>query len=1066
MDQLEFNLDAEGTLGIANIALHDYIENMKRRFGADFYIELSDNGLPGQKQLIDDLVTVSKHYGLPIVATADVHYIKKDQSETHGLLTAIKNSLTRTDIRNRNRDVRFHFTDNEEMQTLFSQWPEALHNSIEIAKKCSFIDIEMNRFYLPKFDLGLGETADESLIRLSKEGLEERLKALAPLYGESLNEEKIKEYHNRLEFELKVITGMGFPGYFLIVQDFINWAKKHDIPVGPGRGSGAGSLVAYALKITDLDPLPYNLIFERFLNPDRISMPDFDVDFCQWRREEVIHYVTEKYGSENVAQIVTFGKLMAKGAIKSVGRALNLGYNRIDRFTKLFPDVLNISLSDALEQEPKLRDEMEKDSSLKEVVDYAFQIEGLTSHTSVHAAGVVISDGPMTDYVPVFTTDGENFVTQYEMKKAEKVGLVKFDFLGLKTLTVIHKAVEIVHLLGHKDFDIANIAMDEEKVFQFISSGATCGIFQLESSGMTALVKKLKPSCFEDIIALVALFRPGPLGSGMVDDFVERKHGRQEITYPHPDLEPILKETYGMILYQEQVQKIAAVLANYTLGEADILRRAMGKKDADEMERQKNRFLTGAQENNIEAALAAEIFDLMAEFAKYGFNKSHSAAYGLVSYQTAFLKTFYPEAYMAAIMTCDLDNTSKIVRYIEDCHNMGFSILAPDINRNNLEFTTDKPKQIEFGLAAIKGIGESVLTPIIEEREKNGPYKGLTDLALRVDLGKVGKKTLELLIQVGALDKFGYSRKQIFALVKDIVTFSSKHFESKHQGQRTLFDLVENEEESTTDKGAPWDELKKEALIKGKAFDLEGLYQERKLLGVFLSGHPLDFYQTDLKSLGSAKIADFAKIADQNSNKGRDGKTAIGIIALLSNYNERRTQKGTLMGSFKLEQLDASIEGVMFEKALEQTNRPPIDSIVMAYGIVDYNFDKTMIRFTLNRITPLEEVRQERVKAITFEIPADIYANQREVLERKVAHLKSIVDEANGPTPYRIKLRYKNTDVLISPQSETGVELSDNLLSKLREISYNHIETEYSLATLGLDSSIEQQQQNIGASQA
>lgn len=1022
-------------LDLVHSALAETVRKMRSRFGEEnIYVELCDNNIPGQEQERVDLAAAAKHFGLPIVATGNVYYLNPDDGDTHALLTAIKNSYTATDIRGRLKNVKFHLASDDEMATAFAAWPEAITNALKIAEACSSLKIEMGKYYLPKFETGRAENSDEALARLSREGLEERLTQLSPLYGPTFTEEKKGEYRTRLEYELSVIIRMGFPGYFLIVQDFINWAKERDIPVGPGRGSGAGSLVAYSLRITDLDPIPYTLLFERFLNPDRISMPDFDVDFCQWRRDEVIKYVTEKYGATNVAQITTFGKLMAKGAVKSVGRALNLGYNRVDRFTKLFPDVLNITLTDALAQEPKLTAEIAKDDALKEVMDYAFKVEGLTSHTSVHAAGIVISDGPMTDYVPVYTTDGTNLITQYEMKKAEKVGLVKFDFLGLKTLTVIRKAVALIHQGPHKDFTIAGIPLDDKRVYNFTSSGATCGLFQLESLGMTKLVMKLKPSCFEDIIALVALFRPGPLGSGMVDDFVERKHGRQEITYQHPDLEPILCDTYGMILYQEQVQKIAAILANYTLGEADLLRRAMGKKDPKEMEKQKSRFLSGASENNIDPKIAGEIFELMAEFANYGFNKSHSAAYGLVSYQTAYLKTHFAEEFMAAIMTCDLDNTAKITRYVEDCQRMGFKIFPPNINSSLLDFSVPARKHIGFGLAAIKGIGDAVLRPLLRERDLNGPFKNLADLCLRVDLGKIGKKTLELLTQAGALDDFCFPRKQLLSLLKDAVDYSSKHFEAKSQGQRSLFDFDQPEDSSTAE-GISWVQPQSAVQV---LFDNDDLFTERKLLGAFLSGHPLDLYAADIESLRSAKISDFPKIAD-SIQKHKRGRSETAIVALLTNSNERRTKSGNLMASFRLEQPGSSIEGVMFEKTLKNQLIPPHDTPVVAYGIVDRSFDGSMLRFTLNRLVPLEEARQQRVKSLLVRIEHYDDSPHSAKIAAGVSQLKRLIADRPGPTPFRIHLTLNDAEVLIDPTGGSGVELTDQLLFEMRKLPFNKV---------------------------
>lgn len=655
-------------------SLTRHVDCMKKSFGENgYYIELIDNNLSVQKKIIGDLVEVARFFSLPIVASADAHYLTREDAEAHAVLTGVKNDLSMSDLRGRNTQAQFHLLDNNEMLTKYGDYPDSLKNQSVIINSCN-VELTFGTYFLPKFETTGEESIDEALIRFSKEGLKERLVYLRKLYGSELNEEKEKLYWQRLDYELDVIIKMGFPGYFLIVQDFINWAKGNDIPVGPGRGSGAGSLVAYALRITDLDPLRFNLIFERFLNPERVSMPDFDVDFCQDRRDEVIQYVTQRYGEDNVAQITTFGKMKAKAAIRDVGRVLELGYSRVDKIAKLIPNELDIKLQEALDREPRIQEEAKRDERIENLIKLALKLEGMSRHTSVHAAGVVISEGGMENYVPVYKGDEGMLITQYEMKNAEKVGLVKFDFLGLKTLTVIKKAVDLIKKSKDPNLDIDLIDLEKKQVYDLISLAHSVGIFQLESTGMQALLKKLKPSRFEDIIAVVALFRPGPLGSGMVDDFIERKHGRQEIKYPHPSLSEILEDTYGIILYQEQVQKIAATLASYSLGEADLLRRAMGKKKPEEMAKQKVRFISGCKGNQVDESIAEELFELMAKFAAYGFNKSHSAAYGLVSYQTAYLKAFYPEEFMAAIMTCDLDNTDKLVRYIEECKRMKFKI--------------------------------------------------------------------------------------------------------------------------------------------------------------------------------------------------------------------------------------------------------------------------------------------------------------------------------------------------------------------------------------------------------
>lgn len=1037
--RLCFDKSHSEKLQLAITALEAHIEAIHNMVGKEnYYIELTSNNMPGQQDHNEDLVQVADYYNMSIVAAADAYYLEKDFAQTHALTVAIKNGLTETDIRNRILGTEFHVFDSQEFVDKFAQYPQAVSNTLEIAKKCSDIEIEMGTYYLPTFELGTGESETEGLKRIAKEGLTKRLTTLADLYGENLTENRVKEYWERLDYELGVIIKMGFAGYFLIVQDFIDWAKKQNIPVGPGRGSGAGSLVAYALTITDIDPLPYDLIFERFLNPERVSMPDFDIDFCQWRREEVIQYVTKRYGRENVAQITTYGKLMAKGAVKSVGRAMGMGFLRVDNFTKLFPDELNITLQEALDKEPKLHEEMAKDDSIKQAVSEALKIEGLYSHTSVHAAGVIISDGPMSNYVPVYTVDGEVLITQYEMKKSEAVGLVKFDFLGLKTLTVVQKAVELVNDQKNADFKIEQIPLDDKNVYDMISTGNTVGIFQCESTGMMQLIKKLKPDCFEDIIALVALFRPGPLGSGMVDDFVERKHGRQAISYTHPSLEPILNNTMGLVLYQEQVQRIAVVLASYTLGEADLLRRAMGKKIAEEMEKQKTRFLLGATKNGIDEEISEAIFDNMAEFAKYGFNKSHSAAYGLVSYQTAYLKTHYTEQFMAAIMTCDLDNTKKVVRYIEDCQRMGIKILPPRLNHSSLEFDIPEEKGIiGFGLSAIKGMGEASLAPLIAERDENGPYKGLKDLARRVNLNKVGKKTMELLSQVGALDDFEYTRSDLVVMMKEVVAYSLNIHEAKNQGQRSIFELTAPaSDESDLHGPAPWEDKYEKISHDRRPYDLDGLITEKKLIGVYLTGHPIEFFQSEKSLFSNARIAGLRSLVEQNGK----GKKPVSLVCFLTEQFQRRAKNGKLIASLKLDDGTATIEAVMFEKDIEAHCIPSSNTAVFVSGFADMGFDGQRLRLTAERIYPLSSIRAERVGELHININSNYEAIKKENDQyfKKLTDLCTHLKASTGPTNVFLGLDYPQTKVRYK-NADLSAELSDEFLDGINSLGLENI---------------------------
>ncbi|NRA64973.1 MAG: DNA polymerase III subunit alpha [Pseudobacteriovorax sp.] len=1013
-------------------ALHEHVQFMKRVFApGHYFIEITDNNLPIQKALLPVLVECAKYFELPLIATSDCHYLERDDTEAHAVLTAVKNDLKISDISQRNKEAEFHFFDNEEMLAKYGQWPESIANIANIVDQCH-INFEFGEYFLPTFDVPENESETDALIRFSKEGLEERLVHLRKLYGKELDEEREKVYWERLDYELNVIKKMGFPGYFLIVQDFINWAKDNDIPVGPGRGSGAGSLVAYALKITDLDPLKFNLIFERFLNPERISMPDFDVDFCQERRDEVIQYVTKKYGEDNVAQITTFGKMKAKAALRDVGRVLELGYGRVDRIAKLIPNELDIKLQEALDKEPRIYQEAKRDDMVQKMIELGLKLEGLSRHTSVHAAGVVISEGGMENYVPVYKSEDGALITQYEMKNAEKVGLVKFDFLGLKTLTVIQKAVKLIQVEKDPNFNIETIDLESKPVYDLISSAASIGIFQLESTGMQALLSKLKPSRFEDIIAVVALFRPGPLGSGMVDDFIERKHGRQEIVYTHPNLESILDDTYGIILYQEQVQKIAASLASYSLGEADLLRRAMGKKKPEEMAKQKVRFISGCEKNKVDGAIAEELFELMAKFAAYGFNKSHSAAYGLVSYQTAFLKTYYPEEFMAAIMTCDLDNTDKIVRYIEECRRMKFKIFPPDINRSKLEFDVPGKKSVGYGLAAIKGVGGSSLEAIVKERQTNGPYASLTDFAKRINLARIGKKTIELLVQAGALDSFSKSRDALVAVIPEMVKFSDSHHSNKSQGQMLLFEDDDVEDNMVDIASFEQKILESESQLS----QLEWLLSERKNLGVFLSGHPIDLYENDSKRFGQLKIKDIPT---------KVGSKDILIVAFLSGVSERLTKTNKKMAYIQLEDETGSWETVMFEKDIPD-EWPQTNTVVQAKGSISKSYDGTSINFKLEQIFPLEEIRREMVRSATIDIHTgkvqDLSKKDIDEQKKRIKRVAEILKRYPGKTPVRFHLNYANVKVRIKAE-DTGIDLCDGCYQKIRDLNKENIYIHY-----------------------
>ena len=1001
-------------------SIHQYVGT------GNYYVELIDNHLPAQKQLILDLVQIARHFDLPLVCSADAKYLEPTFTKAHCVFVAIKAGVTFKDLRRRNKHARFHLLNNEEIQETYGAWPEAIANTVKIADQCD-VKFEFGKYYLPKFSLPDNMSEADFLAKIAAEMLESRLVQLAKLYGPKFDGAAQEKYRERLRYEVSVIQKMGFPGYFLIVQDFINWAKNQGIPVGPGRGSGAGSLVAYSLRITDLDPLRFNLLFERFLNPERISMPDFDVDFCQDRRGEVIDYVTEKYGKDNVAQIATFGKMKAKLAVRDVARVMEMSYGRADKIAKLIPakvpndkgEEVEATIPLAMKAEPRLQEEADRDATVSEVLQITADLEGLNRQTGTHAAGVVMSDGPMTDYVPVFTTEEGGLITQYEMKNAEKVGLVKFDFLGLKTLTVIDHAVKLIHRQRDPAFEIESIDLEDSKVYKDISAAHTVGVFQLEGEGMMNLVLKLQPSCFEDIIALVALFRPGPLGSGMVDDFVERKHGRQEIQYPLPQLEGILKETYGVILYQEQVQKTAVVLANYTPGEADLLRRAMGKKIKSEMDAQKLRFLQGAEENKLDPQKAGDIFDLMAKFAEYGFNKSHSAAYGLVAYQTAFLKTHFRDLFMAAIMTCDLDRTDKVVRYAEDCVRMKMKVLPPDINFSELNFAVPETDTIRWGLAAIKGIGPQSVAPLVENREKNGPYKSLADMAKRVNLhAGVGKKTLELLIKTGALDFLGLPREHLLGIIGDVVKYSETIHADRKKGQRSLFDAAE--EEGTIDAeehGIPPSWIGQAG--KKIPLTLEALEEERKLIGIYMSGHPIEFYADDMRRFSKCTLS---QVADHV------GKQGMYMVVLLQDVQERLSKAGKKICYITLEDKTGRVEAMMFEK-----NIPPAFPVrgtpVCVHATMRKLPDGTFTRLAIERILTLEEVRQQSIKQITVTVDTRKGASALEHTEA-LKSLHHVIQNRGGPAKLRLEVIYPGATVALD--TDRGIELSDRLIRQLK----------------------------------
>jgi DNA polymerase-3 subunit alpha len=797
-----------------------------------FYIEIQNNGVEDQLLLNGRLMEIGHQFSLPIVATNDCHYLHRRDAKAHEVLLCIQTGKTLNDSdRMRFSSDEFYFRSPQEMTDLFKDHPEAIANALEIAEQCN-LELKFDEKHIPRISVPPGESLDTHLERLAREGLERRF---SPYQNEEGFKERSSRYRARLEEELKIIKSMGYSGYFLIVADFINFAKERRIPVGPGRGSAAGSLVAYALNITDLDPIEYDLIFERFLNPGRkTSMPDVDVDFCMEGRNDVIQYVMDKYGKENVAQIITFGKMQARAVIRDVGRVMGIPYAEVDRIAKLIPNMpLNITLDQSLDQEPKLKEMIERDPKVESLFNIAKSLEGLTRHASTHAAGVVISNKSLMEYLPLYRGQNGEVMTQYPMKEVEAIGLVKFDFLGLKTLTVVNHAIQLIEKDRGLKIGLSQVPLDDPQVFALLSSGSTLGIFQLESSGMKDLLIKLKPENFKEIIALVALYRPGPLKSGMVEDFIKRRHGQESIRYDLPELKEILKDTHGVIVYQEQVMRIASSLANFSLEDADILRRAMSKKDPKEMEMQKEKFLEGARRNRINLKKAEKIFDLMAKFAEYGFNKSHSAAYALIAYQTAYLKAHYPIEFMAALLTSEVQNADKIVKYLAECREMGIPILPPDINESYKNFTV-VGNQIRFGLAAVKNVGDAAIDAILAEREEKGKFQSLYDFCKRVDLRKVNRRVIESLIKCGAFDFSKAYRSQMLTIFEDILEKSQLNQRKKGEAQLSMWgSTLEEMGETYPD----IDEFPEDQLI---------LF-EKETIGFYISRHPLSGFQEEIK---------------------------------------------------------------------------------------------------------------------------------------------------------------------------------------------------------------------------
>lgn len=1009
------------------------LEEWQAVFPDRLYLEVQRTNRAGDEEHLHASVALAERCGVPLVATNDVRFLKQEDFEAHETRVCIGEGRTLEDPRRpRNYSDQQYLKTPAEMAELFADLPEALENTVEIAKRCN-IDVRLGKYFLPNFPVPEGMTIDDYLRQVSHEGLEERLAVLWPKETTPNYEEVRQKYIDRLEFELGTIIQMGFPGYFLIVMDFIKWAKNNGVPVGPGRGSGAGSLVAYALKITDLDPLAYDLLFERFLNPERISMPDFDVDFCMDGRDRVIDYVAEAYGRNAVSQIITFGSMAAKAVVRDVARVQGKSYGLADRLSKMIPFEVGMTLEKAYEQEEVLRDFLKSDEEAQEIWDMALKLEGITRGTGKHAGGVVIAPTKLTDFAPIACDEeGGGLVTQFDKDDVEAAGLVKFDFLGLRTLTIIKWAMETINREQAKKglplVDIDRVPLDDKATYALLQKAETTAVFQLESRGMKELIKKLKPDNIEDMIALVALFRPGPLQSGMVDDFINRKHGRAEISYPHPDyqyagLEPVLKPTYGVILYQEQVMQIAQVMAGYTLGGADMLRRAMGKKKPEEMAKQRGGFIEGCANNGINAELAGNIFDLVEKFAGYGFNKSHSAAYGLVSYQTAWLKTHYPAPFMAAVLSADMHNTDKVVTLIEECRSMKLRLVAPDVNNSEFMFTVDDDGRIVYGLGAIKGVGEGPVEAIVECRAEGGAFEDLFDFCARVDLKRINKRTLEALIRAGALDRLGpyfsdepkayqanvdRNRAVLLASMEEAVQAAEQTARSADSGHMDLFGgLFAEPEADVYANHRSARELSLKERLKG----------EKETLGLYLTGHPIDEYEGEIRRFARQRIVEL--------RPARDTQTVAGLIV---NLRVMKNKKGDKMGFITLDDRSGRIEASLFADAFASAQALlQTDALVVVEGEVSNDDFSGGLRLRARRVMSLEEARTGLAESLRLQVASEALKGDR------LRWLAELCSRHRGACPITLDYTGSDARALLQFGESWRIDPADSLIQALRD---------------------------------
>ncbi len=1012
------NLIGKDRLDLAKEKLAEYLDIFD---DGRFYLEIQKNGIPLQDKVNRQLVQWSKEYNIPLIATGDCHYLEKPDAKAHDVLLCIQTGANVTDTKRYRFDTEdLYYKTAEEMRADFAEYPEACDNTLEVAARCNFKF--QTKHVFPKYEVPEGVSLDDEMERQAREGLEKRLVFMRENY-EHWSDELEEEYQKRFDEEIAIIRSMQFAGYFLIVSDFIVWAKNQGIPVGPGRGSAAGSLVAFSMFITDIDPIRYNLLFERFLNPERVSMPDIDVDFCQDRRDEVIKYVTEKYGGEkNVTQIITFGQMKSKAVIRDVGRAMGIPLRDVDKLAKMVPPDLKMTIPKAMEQDSRFDEWGRQDPQVKQLLQYAVSLEGLARHAGIHAAGVVIADKPLDEYLPLYRHSKGDITTAFEMKSVEKIGLIKFDFLGLKTLSIIRYCLELVEKNYDVKVDLEKIDMKDRKTFELLQSGKTAAVFQLESPGMRDILRKMKPDVFEDIVAILALYRPGPIQGGMVDEFIQRKHGKLPVTYQVPELEPILKETYGVILYQEQVMQISRALAGYSLGQADLLRRAMGKKVAEQMAIERETFLEGAQKQGHDLKVAGEIFDLMAKFAEYGFNKSHSAAYALVSYHTAWLKAHYPKEFMAAVLSYEVNNTDKIVAYTTECRDMGIPILPPSANNSVLKFSTEE-NAIRFGLSGIKGLGDGAIDAILEARN-DGPFKDLFELCERADGRKVNRKALESLVKSGALDlgPDGPQRSQIFAAIDGALEQSSRARKDAEAGQFNMFGALTEASPATGPtypQVEPWTEA-------------EMLKFEKEALGFYMSSHPLNKYRATLKRYATTNCQVIPE---------RPTKSEVRLGVVVRSLREKITAKGSRMAFATFEDQTGSIDTVIFPNTYEKVAEilAAEDTPFFIIGDVerdegdDVGADDMMaearVQLILKDACRMDEVESRYADSVHVALQAD------ELDEEMLFHLKNAFRRHPGPkrTVLHLVIPHRSETVVELP-GEYGVTPNEHFIQEIKKL--------------------------------